>query len=395
MTGIFVTPLIYVDRIVSLLGKFSQGKFWILRFTVILAISFNLIYFPEAIIKKIKNSWTVQDLNVQSFLNEKINEPLKPFEKATDNDHFSKRELRLTPYVVGKLLGLNSGKLFYLQIALLPVFIFGLLKVLYSFSRDKVISILGTICLMYCYVGNSFNYDTLFLDSFAYLGLLGGVLLRMNLLAIPVLVLTYFVDERSVIPSLIIPLLTYMELKLTEPGALSIAETNGVKSILRNMTIWIVLIAIAIYILGRQAFLQFGLHTPIGQENGVAFGQAFLYMERISPAILSSLKTNFIILFLGITYLHKNRGYFMEGWLVSIFALTLAVSLSVEDVTRSLAYSFPVVLASFLLMRLDKNNNLTRRYMVALAAINFLTPTYTLILDLNKIKMFGWTSIIL
>jgi hypothetical protein len=394
MTGIFANVIVSADRIILFFERLAQGKYWLIQLTIILTVGFNIIYFPEAVIKRMQQEWTSQDSNIQQFLNVKISEPFKPFANAKDNDHLRKRELRFTPYLVGNLLGLDAAKLFYLQILLLPLFIYGVLKTLTTFARDKVVAILGTLCLLFCYVGNSFYYDTLFLDSYAYFGLLAAILLRGNVISIPILILTYFVDERSLVPSMIIPLLSFMEL-WKDKGAVVFDKETIVQSIVKNKAFWIILASQALYLVVRFYLSTIGLNTPVGHKNGVGFGIAFSYGQRLVPAILSSLKANFVILILGLMYLHKNRSYLAELWILGIFILSAAIAMSVEDVTRSLAYAFPVIFTFFLVMGGDKNNNLTRRFMLALACTNLLTPTYTLILDLIRIRTFGWISLIL
>ncbi len=379
----------YASITIEFIEDIATRPFWILRCAIFMWLIFSIFYFPEAILKRLSNSWNSQDRAIQAFINEKISKPFKPYTQASEGDHLRKRDLRFTPYVVGGLLGLNSAKIFYAQVLLFSAFIYALIKGINNISKDPVIAIFGTICFIYCYVGNSFNFDTLFLDSLAYLGLVSAFLFRRVLGVIPILLLTYFVDERSIIPSLILPLITFIE---ANRPITSMENYKGTfLKIIGNRTFIYVFIALILYFLIRLfLYTAMTLNTPIGRDSGVALGLAFDQGSKLPIAIFSALKMNFAILIFGIIYIFQKKSYLVASWILVVFLMSFAIALSVEDVTRSLAYAFPVALPIYLFVNDSSTRNHTRKVMFVFAAISIFSPTYTLILDLVFIRPLNW-----
>lgn len=378
------------NRIIDSLEAISRLRNHFIKASLILLILFTVIYFPEIIIKEYSGKFSTAELDIKAFLNQKIQNPLIPFTSASEADHLRKRDLRITPYVIGNLFHLNASELFYLQLLLFALFIYICLRVIQDLTSDGVTAILGTVCLLFCYVGNSFNFDTLFLDSYAYMGLLLAVFFRNSLACVLILLISYFVDERSLAPSLIIPLISYLKVGNNLGRPVRIFEMIGLMSV-KNKSFWFVFAAVILYALARAFFYQFmELRTPVGQENGVDFGVAFSYGERVLPALWSALKSNLFLITLGIIYLHQQKNYVAELWVVSVMLLTLGIALSVEDVTRSFAYCFPVVFAIYQIMVKSEKKANIHLFMLSFSLINIFTPTYTLILDLIPIESFSW-----
>jgi hypothetical protein len=133
--------------------------------TCALFLFFLLAFPPNILQKRISGDWEPVEQVVQNFLNSKIQNPWKSALNFREESHFAKRDLRITPYLIGNLLQVEAIKLFYLQILLFPFFIYMLLTIFWRFSENGMSSIYGTVALLFTYVGNSFFFDTLFLDS--------------------------------------------------------------------------------------------------------------------------------------------------------------------------------------------------------------------------------------
>lgn len=362
-----------------------------LKVTVTLVLLFNIIYFPEPVRKNLTSQWTSQDIVMQQFLNTKIKAPFEPYLGSASNDHYAKRELRITPYLVGYFLRADAAKLFYLQVVSLFIFVFLSLRVVTDLAKDYVTGILGTVALLFCYVGNSFNFDTLFLDSYAYLGLLAALYFRENIFSSLILLITFFVDERAVLMSAIMPLVSWLH-QQRFLGTPEVGWSQQLKvMLLRNQTTWFVLLALASYLALRLfSFMYLDLKTPVGQENGVHFGLALSYGDRVPPALWSALKMNLLLIISAIIVLMQSRQYLAVIWTIGIFFAGLTIAIAVEDVTRSLAYVFPVVFVAYAAMKQAGEQKQVRQVLLILAVINILTPTYTLILDLIRVKPFAW-----
>jgi hypothetical protein len=368
------------------IDNLSHSNFGVIKLTFLIFICFSFLYFPEIIYKRTTNSWLTQDHTIQKFVNEKIQNPFKAFNKLNIGDHLSKRELRITPYLLGKALHIESIKLFYIQaLILFPLFIFLCLKTIRDLSKDGVVAFWGTLTLLGCYVGNSFNYDTFFYDSYAYLGLIAACYFRNSWMVIPVLLVTYFVDERSVIPSTIFVILD------------NIHKTSGsFKSIIQNRTFGYLFLAIIFYVVFRIIlFINFDLFTPSGKGSGIELFTALRYTYKIPAAVFSALKLNYILILLAASQLVKSKKWLFAFMYITIFSIITTISLSVEDVTRSLAYGFPMLFVFFpLLNNNSKQKENNQLFMLTFAVINLLLPTYTLLLKLYQIPILSWINLL-
>ncbi|MEA5427408.1 hypothetical protein [Arcicella lustrica] len=365
-----------------------QNKYWYVVICVLIFLVFSFIYFPEIIRKRISNDWTSIDISVQQFVNNKIEKPLQPTLDFPPEDHFRKRDLRITPYLLANVFSLNSLRLFYLQILLLPVFIWFSIKIINRVSKNAAISFWGTIALLFSYVGNSFNYDTLFYDSYAYLGLVIALYFYKSSISIVFLLASYFVDERSIAPSLIIPLfagLTTFSLAQTTQDF----KTTFYKLFSHNKSFWTVFISVLIYIFIRILFYKnYHLDTPIGKDSGVSLGLGFIHRTKIPFAIFSSLKLNLLLILSTSFYLIKKKYYIVALWFIGIFVACFLVGTAVEDVTRSLSYTFLLVFVVYLLV--GQTNEKVSRFIYFIALVNILTPTYSLLSSLYRIEAFSW-----
>ena len=384
-----------IPNISNIYTKFNQTiealfeKRWgILKLTAVTFLLFSLLYFPEIIYKRISGDWNTNDLIVQNFVNKKINNPLIPYLNAEKWDHFSKRDLRITPYLIGKSLHIEAIKLFYVQaIILLPLFIFLCLKTIKELTKDAVIAFWTTLGLLFTYVGNSFNYDTFFYDSYAYLGLLAAFFWRRSLGILPTLLVTFFVDERSILPAAIIILVDQLGKNTNLDLGDQIAQL-----IWRNPLTYKVLISISLYLIIRYYLYQsFGLVTPVGQDAGVHLGLAFIHKSKVAFALFSAFKLNYFFIALALTNLIRNRNFIQFIAFTGSILLIFVMATAVEDVTRSLAYGFIVIFGFFqLLPRISENPQQTRLLCTVVALGNLLLPTYSLLLTLYQVPIFTW-----
>jgi hypothetical protein len=310
-------------------------------------------------------------------------------------DHFSKRDLRITPYLITNLFHLEANKLFYLQaLVLFPIFILFTLKTIYQFTADRISAVGAIIALLFTYIGNSFQYDTFFYDSFAYLGLLLAIYWRRNWIVIPILVGTFFVDERSIIPASLIVIMSYLSQKREKNFLLKDQFAN---LFTKNPTCWYFLISLVIYCVVRYELYQVAhLSTPIGQQAGVSIGLAFIHKLKVPFALFSAFKWNYILIFLTLNQLRKSKEILITITYLFALILIFITATAVEDVTRSLGFGFSLVFVFYQLVNFQKADLAkTRIFLTCIAVGNLLLPTYTLLLQLYQIPILGWINLLI
>ena len=363
--------------------------------TLILSLSiyllFSSIYFPESVFKKLNKSFSQNEIFIQDFVNHKIDYPLEATKNKDDGDHFMKRELRISPYLVGKILQLNALKLFYLQSLSLIAFIWLFFNTVKKLMRnDASIAFWSVLAMLFTYVGHSFNYDTLFYDSFAYLGLMLSIYFYDKKISILILVFSFFVDERAVIPSFVLPI--YFILNKYEFSKISTSLWDAFRLlILNNKSFYFVAISISVYVMIRTVlYVQFDLKTPVGSNSGVTLGFALRHGANMIYAIYYALKVFLIFPILAIYAMAVKKNYWLAISLFLIFVACLVVSTSVDDVTRSMSFSFILIFITFRLATEFNEIRPLRHILYLMFIIHLITPTYTLLLNLIPMEPWKW-----
>lgn len=372
----------------ELISQWAQHQLGVLIICLCLFAGFSLLYFPKVIEKRMYNSWTSNDKYLIEFVNSKIEHPLVAMVGKDSKEHFAKRELRITPYVIGKVFHLNAIRLFYLQVLLLPFFLFLLFNLVRKLAGgDAPMAFWATACMLFTYVGHSFVYDTLFYDSYAFVFLLVACFYYDRVWSILALILAFFVDERSLFPALNLPLLF-----LFQTGIPQGKWTHVIRDfLLKNRATHYLLISYSLYALIRfYLYTNFHLETPIGKQAGVQLGFAFLHGFKLPYALFSALKWAIFLPIFVFAYFIKHR-IWTSAWLYfGIYLASFIAATAVDDVTRSLTFCFPIILVFFQIIHHVKEHESARVLIFLLFLANFFTPTYTLIMHLERISPFNW-----
>ena len=385
----------FISRFNQYIQHLTSSNLGTFTLSLFIYLIFSSIYFPESVFKKLNKSFSQNEIFIQDFVNHKIDHPLEATKNKDEGDHFMKRELRISPYLVGKIFHLNALKLFYLQSLSLIAFIwifFNTVKKL--MHNDASIAFWSVLAMLFTYVGHSFNYDTLFYDSFAYLGLMLSIYFYDKKVSVLFLVFSFFVDERSVIPSLVMPIYFILNKYEFSKIATSISEVFRLL-ILNNKSFYFVSLSISVYVIIRTIlYVQFDLKTPVGSNSGVSIGFALRHGMNMIYAIYYAQKIFLIFPILAICTLIVKKHYCLAISLFLIFTACLVISTSVDDVTRSMSFSFILIFITFKLAAEFNEVNPLRHILYLMFIIHLITPTYTLLLNLVPMVPWQWGKLI-
>ena len=385
----------FISRFNQYIQHLTSSNLGTFILSLFIYLIFSSIYFPESVFKKLNKSFSQNEIFIQDFVNHKIDHPLEATKNKDEGDHFMKRELRISPYLVGKIFHLNALKLFYLQSLSLIVFIwifFNTVKKL--MHNDASIAFWSALAMLFTYVGHSFNYDTLFYDSFAYLGLMLSIYFYDKKVSVLFLVFSFFVDERAVIPSLVMPIYFILNKYEFSKIATSISEVFRLL-ILNNKSFYFVALSISVYVIIRTIlYVQFDLKTPVGSNSGVSIGFALRHGMNMIYAIYYAQKIFLIFPILAICTLTVKKHYCLAISLFLIFTACLVVSTSVDDVTRSMSFSFILIFITFKLAAEFNEVSPLRHILYLMFIIHLITPTYTLLLNLVPMVPWQWGKLI-
>ena len=385
----------FISRFNQYIQHLTSSNLGTFILSLFIYLIFSSIYFPESVFKKLNKSFSQNEIFIQDFVNHKIDHPLEATKNKDEGDHFMKRELRISPYLVGKIFHLNALKLFYLQSLSLIAFIwifFNTVKKL--MHNDASIAFWSVLAMLFTYVGHSFNYDTLFYDSFAYLGLMLSIYFYDKKVSVLFLVFSFFVDERAVIPSLVMPIYFILNKYEFSKIATSISEVFRLL-ILNNKSFYFVSVSISVYVIIRTIlYVQFDLKTPVGSNSGVSIGFALRHGMNMIYAIYYAQKIFLIFPILAICTLTVKKHYCLAISLFLIFTACLVVSTSVDDVTRSMSFSFILIFITFKLAAEFNEVSPLRHILYLMFIIHLITPTYTLLLNLVPMVPWQWGKLI-
>ena len=385
----------FISRFNQYIQHLTSSNLGTFTLSLFIYLIFSSIYFPESVFKKLNKSFSQNEIFIQDFVNHKIDHPLEATKNKDEGDHFMKRELRISPYLVGKIFHLNALKLFYLQSLSLIVFIwifFNTVKKL--MHNDASIAFWSVLAMLFTYVGHSFNYDTLFYDSFAYLGLMLSIYFYDKKVSVLFLVFSFFVDERAVIPSLVMPIYFILNKYEFSKIATSISEVFRLL-ILNNKSFYFVSVSISVYVIIRTIlYVQFDLKTPVGSNSGVSIGFALRHGMNMIYAIYYAQKIFLIFPILAICTLTVKKHYCLAISLFLIFTACLVVSTSVDDVTRSMSFSFILIFIIFKLAAEFNEIRPLKHLIYLMFIIHLITPTYTLLLNLVPMVPWQWGKLI-
>ena len=305
----------FISRFNQSIQHLTSTNYGTLILSITIYLFFSSIYFPESVFKKLNKSFSQNEIFIQDFVNHKIDYPLEATKNKDEGDHFMKRELRISPYLLGKILHLNAIKLFYLQSLSLIAFIWLFFSTIKKLTNnDASIAFWSVLAILFTYVGNSFNYDTLFYDSFAYLGLMLSIYFYDKKISILILIFSFFVDERAVIPSLVMPI--YFILNKYEFSKIPTKLSDVFRLlILKNKSFYFVALSLSVYVIIRTIlYLQFDLKTPVGSNAGVSLGFALRHGVNMIYAIYFALKVYLIFPMLAIYAMAIKKHYWLLRW---------------------------------------------------------------------------------
>jgi hypothetical protein len=220
------------------------------------------------------------------------------------------------------------------------------------------------------YVGKSFFHDTLLWnDGIAFMFLALALLNRNSLLVCALLLLAFFTDERALFGG--IPAFIYCRLVGIDP------DKPG-KNLFGCAAPF--LSAYFLYLITRT-FLKYTteMGIPLGAHSGVSL---FLRFHSGFPAwlsfagILLAYKSAWVIIGLSLWWMRNRKSDF----LIYLFGLIsiLVISVSVQDLTRSLAYAFIAILIGFFLFyqKFNAQQRAKMEYKVfTIFIINLCIPT--------------------
>lgn len=373
-------------RIIPLLS----GKSWKLRVAalcVLYCILTSLPNYPNLTESGLKQSpYAALLLENYQALSNQTDHPFEPI-RAGVSTHSSKLTFRFMPALLISIL--PTDDLFVRMLSLYIInnlagflFFFGLISLTFRYSDSRLFSCLVAFNFCVLYVGKSFFHDTyLWNDGIAFAFLLLSLLSRNPFVMLACLLAAYFTDERAIFGGVLV----FVYHKLTGPDA-------GKPAMLIPLTYRDLpfICSLVSYVVIRLVITQFtGLQTPVGGSSGVSL---LLRFEERFPiwinivGLIGIYKVAWVLLLRSVGWL-KREPFLLICFVFGVSSL-IVISLSVEDLTRSLAYSFMALTCGFLLYH--RHNTRSENGNPEYGAFQFLLlnaciPTISVVLYYTKL----------
>lgn len=355
--------------IFEFLERFTSKKYWRLKFVLILTFLSLLFstgaffYLPQA----------MKDDNWNSF-SVKKEHPLTA-SNFTPVSHAAKKTFRLTVPLIAKFFHLNNYLVFLLQILVSICFLYFTVVLVQQMTGDNISALLAAAGMVFIYTGHAgFTDINTWFDEFAFLFLIMAMLYRNPLIIFFCLQLACWTDERALLSCGLV----FIWWKLNEAKSSSFSFTSLFKLQWQSS---VVVLSLFFYV-ALRLFLSsaYGLRTPL---DGAGINTIMKNTDFMGMALWSAFEGFWILNITAMILIWHKRLYFLGFCLMVVSAIITLVAFSVFDLTRSIAYIFPVIFISVLLLKDELALKSMRKLLMLSAVVCFLFPAYYIITDVS------------
>jgi hypothetical protein len=281
--------------------------------------------------------------------------------KYPEASHMANTQFRITIPLIAKLCGTRSVLVIFVIQEILGIWFFILTCLLsYRLTKDKVTAAIVTLSLGFIYAGKAAFVDIQGMtDSFAYFFLVLALYTRIKPLIVLSLLLSYFTDERALISSSLIGIFYFLEYLEITKGKIDIYQ------FIKAGVFYVLLSWILYFTIRFTLFKLYGLHNPVAGIDPPN-------VHQLGYVFWDGLQGFWLLLFFGIIYLVIEKRFFIIALLILSF-LAVAISASmVYDLTRSIAYIFPMIFVSLFLIHKALNTAQLRKIVILSCLICFV-----------------------
>lgn len=364
-----------LNKIYQFLENFSNRivklRFWKITYTILVSL-FCLIT-AKPVIKDL-NKHHVETISHQ------IKYPFKPIpekyiiqnekEFNGSKSHLDKLGFRFMAPLLGHVLNLDYIELVYLQIFVFSFFFYFLLIFFENNQFENSNLLIAPLILATTFVAKWGFYDAWYFDGFAYLFILISICNYHPLLSLASGLAACFVDERSIF-ALLINIFYVLRVAKKSPKTKISSQFYSLVFVL------------LMYMLIRW-FLENNFNIKTG-TSGIG-GQAINFNFQYLPLTLFTTYEFSIVIvllaFWSLSFTKKTDAFI----LLCLSGILVLISNLVFDVSRSLAYGFPIILISLILVsKVQKPNSLTKIF-ITVVFLNLLLPAYSFCANYTLLK---------
>ena len=358
----------YLAPFFAALDTFTQGAQWRLKVLVLCVLCVVLFQFPD-----------YRSLYAYTTAHTEHNDAYDAFRKQTDHpltwqgskpgSHESKMVFRLALPLLAHALRLNIYGVLALQLLCGLLMLWTLLTLIERITSDRPTALLLALGTCFTYHGSAFLHDVFgYFDAFGYAVLLLLLLVRRPSALYLLSVVGCFLDERVLAASLVAVLWHSLR-----PPA------EAVPTLRRPAVSWAGAAVVGGWLtyasLRLWLTVAYGLETDTGGVGLAAFRVNLLH-KNVALGFITGLESFWMLIALALLLLAVRRQWGLALAVVLAFGPVAAGSFLVYDITRSLAYGFPVVLLALVVLAHYLTRASVRHVARVVAACAVLIPNY-------------------
>ncbi|MDF7816802.1 hypothetical protein P1X15_04310 [Runella sp. MFBS21] len=281
--------------------------------------------------------------------------------------HFAKRPGRVAVPLFCRFLGLNAQHYIWIQHLLGCLFLWGLIRWLTLYTNVRI-AMISAFMMANLFVVKWFYYDFFYYDSTAFLLMFVAIMYRNPLLIIGSVVISGFVDERSVIGSGGILLWWLWQ---ESKGKLYISDLADFK---KYRATWATIFGVLLVISLRIMVLRF---TTLEVDTSLIGKNPILQNMNTWPiALFMTFEGAWAVILMTILTLYYDKKWaFLVLFMTTLLAIFLG-GMIVIDLTRSFSYGFLLILFSLVYLYSPSRSVQMERALLGLAVSCVLVPTY-------------------
>ncbi|RZJ58491.1 MAG: hypothetical protein EOO55_00435 [Hymenobacter sp.] len=349
-------------------STFTQGPRWRLKTIGLCFVCVLVFQFPELQFLYHYAVTHTEPNDTYAIFAQQVADPWSNHSTEADS-HESKMIFRLTVPLVARLFHLNVFGVLALQVVLGLVMLWALLTLIERLTQDRPTALLLVVGVCFTYYGGAFLHDVYCLfDPFGY-ALLVLMLLNRRPWALYLLsVAGCFVDERVLVASLLVVLWHSLR-----------ATGDAVPTVRRPAVSWAAAAIVGGWLTYGALRLWLAAHYALPTNSGeLGLKVLKISMKRHGMALgfITSIESYWVLVLLALVLLIKHRQWLLAIVMVGAFLPIAAGSFLVHDITRSLAYSFPVVLVALVVLARYLTRDSLRHLALVIAGFAMLIPNY-------------------
>lgn len=358
----------YLSPFYQALTTFTQGPKWRIKTVFLCFICVLLFQFPELqFLYHYAVSHTEENAVYSTFTQQVANPWVNHGAEAYS--HQSKMVFRLTVPLLARVLHLNVFGILALQVGLGLVMLWALLTLIEHLTQDRVTALLLVVGACFTYYGGAFLHDVSCLfDAFGYAILVLMLLSRRPPVLYVLSVVGCFIDERVLVASLLVVLWHSLR-----------APSEYVPTLRRPAVSWASVAVMAGWL--TYGALRLWLTATYGLQNhggNVGMDALKTNMQRhgIALGFITGMESYWVLVLLAFLLLIRQRQWGLTVAFLAAFGPIAAGSFLVHDITRSLAYGFPVVLLALVVLVRYFTRDSLRDLALVVAGFAALIPNY-------------------